>query len=202
MSLSSRSAEGFPVRQLLFVAATALACFWAFAGTAQAACSYPDAEQVFAAWQDEGYYQLAPDGGLEEGGNGWTLAGGAALVAGNETSYLNSPNDAYSLSIPFGGSATSPRVCVDANTPTFRLMAVNSGSESSKLRVTVTYELATGTKTRSNDVRAEDEWEPTKPLQLDVDGEVERVARISFAPRDEKGTWQVDDLYIDPFARH
>lgn len=199
----SSPAEGLPVNRLLLAATATLVCLWVFASTAQAACSYPDAEQVFAAWQDEGYYQLAPDGGLEEGGTGWTLAGGAALVAGNETSYLNSPSDAYSLSIPFGGSATSPRVCVDANTPSFRLMAVNSGAESSKLRVTVIYELATtGTKTRNTDVRAEDEWEPTKPLQLDIDGEVERVARISFAPRDEKGTWQVDDLYIDPFARH
>jgi hypothetical protein len=202
MSLSSHSLDGFSIRRLLIGGILALVGFLACASAAQAACAYPDAEQVFAAWQDEGYYQLAPDGGLEEGGNGWTLAGGAALVAGNETSYLNSPNDAFSLSIPFGGSATSPRVCVDANTPAFRLMTVNSGAESSKLRVTVIYELTTGTKTRNSDVRAEDEWEPTKPLQLDVDGEVERVARISFAPRDEKGTWQVDDLYIDPFARH
>jgi hypothetical protein len=201
MFLSSPFLDGFSIRGLLLAAMMAGFGLFASASAAQAACSYPDAEQVFAAWQDEGYYQLAPDGGLEEGGTGWTLAGGAALVAGNEEHHLNGPDDATSLSIPYGGSATSPRVCVDANTPVFRLLALNAGAESSKLRVTVIYELSNEVRTRNSDVRAEDEWEPTKPLQLDVDGEVERVARISFAPRDDKGVWQVDDLYIDPFAR-
>jgi hypothetical protein len=201
MFLSSPVLNGFSIRGLLLAAMVTGLGLFASVSAAQAACSYPDAEQVFAAWQDEGYYQLAPDGGLEEGGTGWTLAGGAELVAGNEDHHLNSPEDATSLSIPYGGSATSPRVCVDANTPVFRLLALNAGSESSKLRVTVIYELSNEVKTRNSDVRAEDEWEPTKPLQLDVDGEVERVARISFAPRDDKGIWQVDDLYIDPFAR-
>jgi hypothetical protein len=197
----SFSPDAFPsIRGLLLAAVGAMLGFATFSSAAQA-CSYPDAEQVFAAWQDEGYYQLAPDGGLEEGGNGWTLEGGAELVAGNEDEYLNSPDDATSLAIPFGGVAISPRVCVDAETPTFRLMALNAGSIASKLRVTVTYELPSEVKTTEADVRAEEEWEPTKPLRLEVGDEVERVARISFAPRDDKGTWQVDDLYIDPFAR-
>ncbi|HSK49698.1 MAG TPA: hypothetical protein VK889_04290 [Solirubrobacterales bacterium] len=197
----SHSRVGFPIRRLLLVAVGAVLAFSASATAAQAACSYPDAEQVFAAWKDEGYYQLAPDGGLEQGGTGWSLAGGAAVVAGNEDHFLSSPDDAFSLSIPFGGSATSPPVCVDETTPSFRLMALNSGSTSSKLEVTVTYLLPEGVSTKDVDVKADDDWEPTKPLELETDGEAERAATISFAPRDDKGTWQVDDLYIDPFAR-
>ena len=199
--MMSLSRDGFPIRRLLLAAMGALLALSAFASAAQAACSYPDAEQVFAAWKDEGYYQLAPDGGLEEGGTGWSLEGGAALVEGNEDHFLNSPDDAISLSIPYGGSATSPRVCVDDTTPLFRLMALNAGSPSSKLQVTVIYELPEGETSRDTDVKADQEWEPTKPLQLETDGEAERVARISFTPGDDKGVWQVDDLYIDPFAR-
>lgn len=199
----SFSPTGLSVPRTLLATVGALLGLWAFASTAaQAACSYPDAEQVFAPWGDMGYYQLVPDGGLESGGTGWSLQGGAELVAGNEDHYLNSSTDETSLSIPFGGSATSPRVCVDANTPVFRLMALNSGDEHSKLRVAVIYELAQETKTRVAGVEASDQWEPTEPLKLKTSGEAEQVARISFTPKDGKGVWLLDDLYIDPFARH
>jgi hypothetical protein len=197
----SVSARRFPATRLLIAMVAAVMGFGAFSSAAQAACSYPDAEQVFAKWGDSGYYELAPDGGFEEGGNGWTLSGGAALVAGNETEYLNGDEDTTSLSIPFGGMATSPKVCVDESTPVFRLMALNAGDDHAKLRVIVSYELLGENKARTTDVRAEDEWEPTKPLKLEVDSDLERVARISFTPRDDDGEWLVDDLYIDPFAR-
>ncbi len=26
--------------------------------------------------------------------------------------------------------------------------------------------------------------------------------KVQFKPLDDRGNWQVDDLYIDPFARH
>ena len=188
-------------RVLLVVVAVAIG-LCASASASRAACNYPDAEQVFAKWGDSRYYELAPDGGFEEGGNGWTFTGGAALVAGNETEYLAGEADQTSLSIPYGGMATSPRVCVDDNTPVFRLMALNGGDDHAKLRVIVSYELARENSSRTTDVRADDEWEPTNPLQLDVNGALERVARISFTPRDDQGDWLIDDLYIDPFARH
>ena len=186
-------------RLVLAVVAAAILGSLALTAGAQAACSYPDAEQVFSKWGDPRFYELAPDGGLEEGGTGWDLAGGAALVAENEDSYLNDAADETSLSIPYGGSATSPTVCVDDTTPVFRLMARNAGDEKSKLIVTVTY--LDSEKSRTDDVRADDGWEPTEAMKLETKGTVERAARISFAPKDEKGAWQVDDLFIDPFSR-
>jgi len=180
--------------------AAALLGLLAFSSAAKA-CSYPDAEQVFAPWGDSQYYQLAPDGGLEEGGSGWTLEGGAELVAGNEAYFLNDPTDATSLRIPYGGLATSPKFCVDADTPVFRFMALNAGDRS-KLSVTVTYELPSKTRVRNNEIRASGEWAPTDPQKLEINGDTERVARISFTPRDAAGDWLIDDLYIDPFARH
>ena len=188
-------------RLILAVVGAAILGVICFASPAQAACSYPDAEQVFAKWGDTRYYELAPDGGFEEAGNGWDFSGGAELVAGNETEFLNGEEDETSLSIPYGGVATSPRVCVDDTTPVFRLMALNAGDEKAKLQVTVTYELIGKSDARSTDVRAEDEWEPTKPLKLETKGAEERVARISFTPKDAEGDWLIDDLYIDPFSR-
>jgi hypothetical protein len=190
----------FPIMRCLLATVVAVLGLAAFSSVAQATCNYPDAEQVFSKWGDTRYYELAPDGGFEEGGTGWTFLGGAHLVAGNESEYLNGEEDDTSLSLPYRGLAVSPRVCVDQNTPVFRLMALNGGYEYSKLRVVVTYELPYF-KIRATDILAGDAWAPTAPLQLDTDGDRERVARISFTPRDDDGEWLVDDIFIDPFAR-
>lgn len=190
----------FPAMRCLLATVAAVLGIAAFSSAAQAACNYPDAEQAFSKWGDSRYYELAPDGGFEEGGTGWTFLGGAHLVAGNESEYLNGDEDDTSLSLPYRGVAVSPRVCVDQNTPVFRLMALNGGNEDAKLRVTVTYELPSF-KIRTTDIRASNSWEPTDPLQFDTDGDRERVARISFTPKDAGGQWLVDDLYIDPFSR-
>ena len=93
---------------MLLAVAGAVVGLCAFASASQAACSYPDAEQVFSQWGDSSYYELAPDGGFEEGGTGWTFTGGAALVAGNETEYLNGDADETSLSLPYGAVGDQP----------------------------------------------------------------------------------------------
>jgi hypothetical protein len=170
-------------------------------GTARTTCSYPKATQVFSQWGDDAYYELAPDGGFEAGGTGWAFGSGAGLVSGNESMYLNGSADQSSLSLPYRGTATSPPFCVDANTPVFRFMALNSGDDHAKLRVTVTYALTQGTKSRITELRTGNSWTATEPLQLDTDGESERVARISFTPSEAGGQWLLDDVYIDPFAR-
>jgi hypothetical protein len=191
----------FPGTAVVVAALVAVGVFLGLASSAQAACSYPDAEQVFAKWGDSDYYELAPDGGFEEGGNGWEFSGGAELVDGNEDHFLNDPADDTSLRIPYGGVATSPMVCVDDTTPRFRLMALNAGDDGSKLYVKVTYVYPDETRVKVADVRAEDDWEPTEALKLDTRNSQEVAARISFSPKDDEGDWLIDDLYIDPFTR-
>jgi hypothetical protein len=197
----SISLSGYRIPRLLLATAVALLGVAAFSSAAQA-CSYPNAEQAFSHWNDNSYYELVPGGGFEGGGAGWTFEGGAEVVSGNESQFLNSPDDQYSLSLPYGATATSPPVCVDSSTPSFRLMAVNTGDAHSRLQVTVTYLLPEGASTRNASVRGDDEWAPTRALRLESNGNNELAARISFTPKDEGGAWQVDDLYIDPFARH
>jgi hypothetical protein len=200
---------GFRVPRLLLVVGLLTGLLACLSGQAQAKtykpskCSYPAATQVFSQWGDQGYYELAPEGGLEGGGTGWTLSGGAKLAQANESHFLNGAEDHTALDLPFGASATSPPVCVDETTPDFRVMTENIGTKGSKLHVTVTYELANGPKTQQTDAPLADKgWEPTPPLQLQTDGEAERVARITFSNKESKGEYLVDDLYVDPFARH
>jgi len=196
--------------RLLAVTATALLGLAVFAGSAQAAsCSYPGAKQAFKPWGDSRSYALAPDGGFEAGGAGWSLKGGAQVVAGNESYYLNGAVDTKSLSLPGGSTAGSPPVCMSLDTPVFRLMARNSGDPSSRLRVEAVFNLLGLVRTKTiATVAAGPDWVPTQPvstvlsLSTIVGTLIPSAIQIRLTPLDSKGSWQVDDLYIDPFARH
>lgn len=199
-----RHRVGFRLAGFAIVALLALT---AFAGSAQA-CSYTGAEQVFSPWADQHAYVLAPDGGFEAGASGWSLSGGASVVAGNETYFLNDMGDSRSLSLPGGSSAASPPICVSLDTPIFRMMARNSGDPSSRLRVEAVYKLLGLVQTKVvNTVTAGSSWAPTQQmspvlgLSTIVGTLIPSAIQIRVTPLDGKGVWQVDDLYIDPFSR-
>jgi hypothetical protein len=190
-------------------ALTALTALAAFAGTAQAACPYTGAEQVFSPWGDQHSYVLAPDGGFEAGGAGWSLSGGAQAVAGNESYYLNDAGDSRSLSLPGGGSATSPPICMSIDTPVLRMVARNTGDPSSRIRVEATYKLLGLLKTKTvSNVAAGSAWAPTQQmstvltLSTIVGTLIPSSIQVRITALDAKGKWQVDDFYVDPFARH
>jgi hypothetical protein len=173
------------------------------------ACSYPGAKPVFAPWGDQHSYALAPDGGFESGGAGWSLRGGAQIVAGNESYQLSEAADSRSLALPVGSSATSPAICMSIDTPLFRFVARNTGDPSSRLRVEAVYGLLGLVRTDVvNTVSAGSNWEPSKQmstvlgLSTIVGTVLPSAIQIRFTPLDSKGQWQVDDLYVDPFARH
>jgi hypothetical protein len=179
----------------------------AFAGSAQA-CSYSSAEKVFSPWGDQRHYVLAPDGGFEAGASGWQLNRGAAVVEGNESYYLNDAADSKSLSLPAGSSAVSPPVCMSIDTPSFRLVARNTGDPSARLRVEASYKLLGLVRTRTvGTLQAGSAWAPTQSvstvltLSTIVGTLIPSAIEIRFTPLDASGRWQVDDVYIDPFRR-
>src|SRR4051812_44477972 len=69
-------------------------------------CGY-SGTSVFAPWNDDRLYTLTPDGGFENGADGWTLDDGAAVADGNETFDVGGAADQRSLALPAGSSATS-----------------------------------------------------------------------------------------------
>lgn len=186
---------------------TALLTLAVFAGSAQA-CSYSGAERVFSPWGDQHDYVLAPNGGFEAGSSGWQLNRGAAVVEGNESYYLNDAGDSKSLSLPVGSSAVSPPVCMAIDTPSFRLVARNSGDPSSRLRVEAVYKLLGLVRTRTaGTFSADATWAPTQSvstvltLSTIVGALIPSAIEIRFTPLDPGGQWLVDDVYIDPFRR-
>lgn len=185
----------------------ALLALAAFSASAQA-CPSAGAEPVFSPWGDKRNYVLAPDGGFESGATGWSLAGTAKVVDGNESYYLNEPADTKSLSLPARSSAGSPPICMALDTPVFRLMARNGGDPSAKLRIEARYKLLGLLRTNViSDITAGPSWAPTKPistvlgLSTIVGTLIPSAIEIRLTPLGAQGNWQVDDLFIDPFRR-
>lgn len=198
------------MRKVIAVLAAAFVIVGVFAASAQA-CSYSGARQVFKPWGDQHEYVLAPNGGFESGASGWSLAGGAGVVAENETFHLNSGSDGQSLSLPAGSTAVSPPLCMSIDTPLFRMLARNTGDPSSTLRVEATYNvLGLGLlhTTVSNAVSAGPNWAPTQEMSTvlslaTVFGTIlPSYIQVRITPIGLGGAWQVDDLFVDPFSRH
>lgn len=195
------------MRKLFVTMAAVVAVLACTAATAQA-CDYRGAKQVFKPWGDNHFYVLAPDGGFEAGGAGWALSGGATTVAGNESFYLHDSADQRSLSLPAGSSAVSPSICMSLDTPIFRLLARNTGDPSAGLRVEATYKLLGLVRTKTvSTVRAGAAWAPSQQmstvltLSTIVGTLIPSAIQIKITPVGSGGQWQVDDVYIDPFAR-
>jgi len=193
----------------VLVALSLLVALVALTGSAQAAsCPYTGAEQVFGPWGDRHNYVLAPDGGFEAGGSGWSLRSGAQVVEGNESYYVNEPSDSRSLSLPPGSSAVSPPICMSLDTPLIRMFARNTGEGSSRLRVEASYRLLGLVRTKAvSIVTAGSDWTPTQQmstvltLSTIVGTLIPSAIQVQITPLDSRGRWQVDDLYVDPFAR-
>lgn len=199
------------MRRFITAGATALAvALAASAGVAHAAVTQPPCNlpttQAFLAYNDANQYFLAPGGNFENGAPGWSFAGGAATVLGNNTAGGDPTSNTRSLSLPSGSSATSPLVCVTALDPAMRFYARNSGSASSQLGVWVNYTLPNGYPGSLLVARVSGTgtWTPTAAyayvmnvLALVSPTGTTNVA-FRFAPLDSAGKWQIDDVWVDP----
>ena len=157
----------------------------------------------FLPWADSDQYWLA-SGGSFEGKSTWSLAGGAAIASGNETFYVGNQNDSHSLSIPVGGSATTPSICVTLLSPVMRFFATG-GNSTSPLKVEVIATTASGTTQQQiASIAASATWAPTPKIFLlanllalaNPDGTTSVKFRFS-----NPGTsaWKIDDVYVDPW---
>jgi hypothetical protein len=179
-------------RPALVAPLLALALLFAAPAIARAGCAPQPLDRTFLPWLDAAWYQAAPDGGLENGGAGWTLAGGAAVVDGNDP---YEPG-ASALSLPAGASATTPPVCVDLAHPTLRFFGRGA---SGPLVVTAVfrdalgneYELPVGT------ALASPSWAPSAVMP--VLGNL-LSSQVSFRFT-SLGDWRVDDVFVDPYSK-
>jgi hypothetical protein len=180
-------------------AATAQAATTAHAGAQ--GCPNQSLSHPFLRWLDPASYVLLQNGSLEKAA-GWSLSGGARLVAGNEPFYVDSARDRTSLSLPAGSSATSPPMCITLLHPTLRFFALNSGAPASALQVDAVVKLA-GIRLSLpvGVVLAGSSWQPTLPLPFlaNLLAPVSSTVSFRFAPLGASSGWRIDDVYLDPY---
>jgi hypothetical protein len=161
--------------------------------------------QPFLPWHDQGSYFLAPGGSFESplALNGWSTSGNVSIVNGNENYYVGSASDSQSMSIPAGGSATTPPICVSVHTPNLRLFVLNNGATSSRLQVSVNYTDKNGNAQTAPVayLQGGSSWSLSpQVLFLNniapvVGGQGQTSVSFTFT---SGGAWQIDDLYVDP----
>lgn len=159
----------------------------------------PDATaKPFSPWSDYANYAFVPNGGFESGANGWTLSGGR-VAAGNESFYVHGSADRYSLTLPSGGSATSPAMCISLFSGKMRFVA--RGDAGAKVKVQIIYRgllssvlgiLDGGTYSVGGG------WKPSPEVGM-LGGVLPLLtANVSFRFTAVGGAVTIDDTYLDP----
>ena len=147
-----------------------------------------------------------PAGDLEAGTAGWALSGGAGTVAGGEPWNVTGQTGRRALSLPAGASATTPATCVNAGAPTFRFFARTTAGLLPLLKVDLVYrDGALGLlSVPAGIVTPTSSWQPTLAMLTHAavggalaGGEAPMSLRFTALT----GTWQVDDVFVDPYAR-
>jgi hypothetical protein len=172
-------------------------------------CPAQKIEHPFARWLDNSNYVLAPGGTFEGAMDGWKLTGGAKVVAGSESFGAHGAGEKNALSLPSGSSATTPQVCVGVLDPTMRFFAANDGGLLSLMSISILYyPPGGGVITLPLGVNVGGKaWAPSLPTLVTanllgvLNGGKANVA-FRFTPIGLGAKWRIDDVYVDPMARH
>jgi hypothetical protein len=163
------------------------------------ATSYP-----FKAWSDPSAYCAFPNLGFESGTTGWTLSGKASIASANEPWHVSGAGT-HALQLGPGAKAVSSRLPINLLDPWVRTFAHSVGANGS-LRVQVVFRGLLGNVTGLLNVGSlssggYSSWQPTQrvlsTLALPL---LTTSAQVQLTSMATSGSWQVDDVYLDPCA--
>jgi hypothetical protein len=192
--------------------AAVLALFAVPVASAQAAlvevapCDGAALSKPFQRWADFANYKAAPGGDFEGDMAGWTLAGGARTVAGGEPWGVTGHVGSRALYLPAGATAVAPATCVNAGAPTFRFFARSVSGLLPVMKVELLYQDGPLriVAVPAGVVLPTSAWRPTAPMLTAsavaaalTDGEAPLALRFTAVG----GGWQMDDVFVDPYAR-
>lgn len=164
--------------------------------------SCPGGLQPFAQFGDTNDYFAFANNGFENGGSGWGLSG-SSIGSGNEPWKVQGGSS--SLSIGPGGTASSPRVCAALFAPHWRMFAHADGANGSLKAQIVFYGLlgnVTGllnfTSFGPSDYGT---WAPSSDVPSGLALPLATFsAQLRLTNTGSSGTWQVDDVFVDPWG--
>ena len=192
------------------VAVLATAASVAAFGSAAAAAAKPASKSeatpctgalstTFSPWGDSAQYRLAPDGDFSVTPSAWTLSDGAELVADD------SPlSGGTALKLDYRASALSAPICLDGTESFSRVLTRSEGDRRNNHSGVLVEAVAPDGRTFAvGSVQSDDGWDPSgrfsAPRSLTVSGVDSFQYRFTSIG---KGTTFIDDLYVDPRARH
>jgi hypothetical protein len=192
-------------RAIFSVASLTCVAMFASTGVALASCPTQPVSNPFSQWGDSNDYFLVPGGSFEGTSDqvGWTLSN-ASLTTEYEPFNVNDPGDQQSLTINGGGSATSPFFCVDDTMSSLRFFAQQAGG-GTNLRVKALVQNADGGVTAVPVADLADgsmpAWAPTDPLggSSHLPAGTSVMVALRFRAPVSSGSWQIDDIYVDPY---
>ncbi len=187
----------------------------ATAQTSVAPCTPTSDITPFASWGDHSDYFLVPNGDFANGSTDWALSGGASVVNGGEP-YGVVAGDSHSLTLPFGAQAVSETMCVTIGEEDIRMFVDNPGVKGSTLHVEAYVKnpltgltLSTGFDLNSNTMPTG--WGPTPTVtipnllsEIDIlpnllSGVLAQNLTLVFTTQGTPATWNIDDVFVDPF---
>jgi hypothetical protein len=193
-------------RLFLAAAIVAVALVPVQASAAASTCGVRALSQPFLPWLDSRHYFLLPGGDLEST-TGWTFSGGARLVTGNEPFYAHRATDKSSLLLPSGARARSAATCVDSDEPSMGFFVRSTGSPlallavEARIRTTVLGLTTETTLPLGSVLGTQQAWQPSLSVffKLSVNQVLGGTTTVDFRFTALGGSWQVDDVYVDPF---
>ena len=199
------------MRRVTLAAITAVAMTGAIAAPANAGiltasandCGDESLSQPFAQFGDNAQYKLVQGGSFEGSLEDYTLVGGAKIVAGNEPWKVGGSGDGKSLVLPAGSSVITPPACVGLEEPTLRFFAKKNSGLLSTLAVSVYVKTSLGlvVPVPVGVVLGDGQWKATPQMLIVANllpllpGDRTPVA-FQFTP--VLGSWQIDDVYVEP----
>lgn len=198
------SAMLLPAR-LLICATTAIAAVLAVPVAAQA-CGSQDLRQPLLPLGDAGWYLPVGNADFEDGDDDWKLSR-ASLVRGNEPWRVLGAKHSSALRLNAGGTALSDEVCVTVDHTHSRFFA-RALTSTGSLRVDVLWDnegddrQATVLTLSAAQFKA---WaaSPVTPMAPAVkslyEDEEDELVALKFTA--VSGTWEIDDVLVDPYRR-
>jgi hypothetical protein len=175
------------------------------AATHSASYCDPSSTQAFSRWGDSSSYARLFNGDFENGSTGWVLSHGASVVSGNEPYYINGrTSDTHSLRLPAGSSAYSGTVCFALGDWHLRFMAKRlSSSGSLRVQVIVPSILGLLSILDGGTVSGNGSWAPSPRLALLLSNVTSllgtNAVAFRFTPVGSNASFQIDDVYLDPW---
>jgi hypothetical protein len=210
--VASRSSNSRLPFRLALILVVLGAAFWTptagagllFTGAAEA-CETA-ASKPFQPWSDYNNYVLIPGGAFEGSAPGWTLKGGAAIASGNETFYVRSTRDRYSLNMPAGSSVISPTMCFALGDWHLRFFARKTSTASGTVKVDVVVKSLLGVLSvlDGGSISPSGQWKPSPQVGLLLSNVTSLLGTraVAFRFRASGASFRIDDVYLDPWKSY